>query len=72
MIEDKKKVSFFDRPNVEKGIIEVAMGIPFATECVANTSVGIGGVYGTWGDSYDNESLPSFLEQQLRTSASSQ
>jgi 3-oxoacyl-[acyl-carrier-protein] synthase III len=65
MIEDKKKVSFFDRPNVEKGIIDVATGIPFATECVANTSVGIGGVYGTWGDSYDNESLPSFLEQRL-------
>jgi 3-oxoacyl-[acyl-carrier-protein] synthase III len=27
--------------------------------------VGIGGVYGTWGDSYDNETLPSFLEQRL-------
>lgn len=65
MTEEKTKVSFFDRPNVEKGTIEVAMGIPFATECVANTSVGIGGVYGTWGDSYDNERLPSFLEQRL-------
>jgi 3-oxoacyl-[acyl-carrier-protein] synthase III len=27
--------------------------------------VGIGGVYGTWGHSYDNDSLPAFLEQRL-------
>ncbi len=58
-------ISFFDRPNVEKGVINVGQGVPFAIECVANPSVGIGGVYGTWGDSYDNETLPSFLEQRL-------
>ena len=65
MTEEKTKVSFFDRPNIEKGTINVAMGIPFATERVANPSVGIGGVYGTWGDGYDNETLPSFLEERL-------
>jgi 3-oxoacyl-[acyl-carrier-protein] synthase III len=32
---------------------------------VSNPAVGIGGVYGTWGDSYDNETLPLFLEQRL-------
>jgi 3-oxoacyl-[acyl-carrier-protein] synthase III len=58
-------VSFFDRPGVEKDVISVAGGIPFAVEHVTNPSVGIGGVYGTWGKSYDNESLPTFLEKRL-------
>ena len=59
------KISFFDRPNVEKGMINVGQGIPFGIECVSNQAVGIGGVYGTWGESYDNASLPMFLEQRL-------
>lgn len=57
--------SFFDRPNVEKGTIQVGKGIPFGIECVSNPAIGIGGVYGTWGESYDNDSLPGFLEQRL-------
>jgi 3-oxoacyl-[acyl-carrier-protein] synthase III len=65
MTVENTKVSFFDRPNVETGTINVGQGIPFGIECVTNPSVGIGGVYGTWGDSYDNESLPSFLEKRL-------
>jgi len=65
MIAENTKVSFFDRPNVEKGMIQVGHGIPFGIERVTNLAVGIGGVYGTWGDSYDNETLPSFLEQRL-------
>ncbi|HET6597000.1 MAG TPA: 3-oxoacyl-[acyl-carrier-protein] synthase III C-terminal domain-containing protein [Anaerolineales bacterium] len=65
MIGENAKVSFFDRPNVEKGVVEVGQSIPFGMERVSNPSVGIGGVYGTWGDSYDNETLPLFLEQRL-------
>ena len=65
MIGENTKVSFFDRPNVEKGTIAVGEGIPFGIERVSNPAVGIGGVYGTWGESYDNETLPSFLEQRL-------
>ena len=65
MTDESTKKSFFERPNIEKGIIHVGQGVPFAIECVANSSVGIGGVYGTWGESYDNERLPSFLEQRL-------
>jgi 3-oxoacyl-[acyl-carrier-protein] synthase III len=65
MIGETTKVSFFERPNVEKGVIQVGKGIPFGMERVSNSAVGIGGVYGTWGESYDNESLPSFLEQRL-------
>jgi len=60
-----KTVSFYDRPGVEKGVIPIANGIPFGVECVTNLSVGIGGVYGTWGDSYDNANLPAFLEKRL-------
>jgi len=65
MTIENTKISFFDRPNVEKGMIDVGHGIPFGIERVTNLSVGIGGVYGTWGDSYDNESLPAFLETRL-------
>ncbi|MGZ9226380.1 MAG: 3-oxoacyl-[acyl-carrier-protein] synthase III C-terminal domain-containing protein [Anaerolineales bacterium] len=65
MIGETTNVSFFERPNVEKGVIEVGQGVPFGIERVSNPAVGIGGVYGTWGDSYDNESLPTFLEQRL-------
>ncbi|MCI0549900.1 MAG: hypothetical protein L0287_03000 [Anaerolineae bacterium] len=65
MTIETTKISFFDRPNIEKGMIDVGKGIPFGIERVTNLSVGIGGVYGTWGDSYDNETLPLFLEERL-------
>lgn len=58
-------VSFYDRPGVEKEILPIGGGIPFGMERVSNPTVGIGGVYGTWGDSYDNDTLPQFLEQRL-------
>lgn len=57
--------SFYERTGVEKEIIPIGDGIPFGMERVSNSSVGIGGVYGTWGISYDNETLPQFLEQRL-------
>jgi 3-oxoacyl-[acyl-carrier-protein] synthase III len=65
MTGENTKVSFFERPNVEKGVINIGQGIPFGIECVRNSAVGIGGVYGTWGDSYDNDALPAFLEKRL-------
>ncbi len=65
MIGENTSVSFFDRPNVEKEVIDIGQRIPFGLERVSNPAVGIGGVYGTWGESYDNASLPSFLEQRL-------
>jgi len=65
MTVESTKVSFFDRPNIEMGTINIGQGIPFGIECVTNPAIGIGGVYGTWGDSYDNDSLPAFLEQRL-------
>lgn len=57
--------SFYDRPGIEKGSIPIAGGIPYGIERVNNPFVGIGGVYGSWGQSYDNETLPNFLEKRL-------
>ena len=57
--------SFYDRPGVEKSTIPIGEGIPFGMESVSNPTVGIGGVYGTWGESYDNDTLHFFLEQRL-------
>lgn len=65
MINESVQISFFDRPNVEKEMINIGKGIPFGMESVTNPSVGIGGVYGTWGNCYDNETLPAFLEECL-------
>lgn len=65
MTGENIKVSFFERPNVKMGVINIGQGIPFGIECVRNSAVGIGGVYGTWGDSYDNDALPAFLEKRL-------
>jgi len=63
---DSKNLSFYDRPGIEKGVIQVGDDvIPYGIECVANPAIGIGGVYGAWGNSYDNESLPAFIEERL-------
>jgi 3-oxoacyl-[acyl-carrier-protein] synthase III len=65
MTIESTTISFYDRPNIEKGTIDVGREIPYGIERVTNLAVGIGGVYGTWGDSYDNVTLPAFLEERL-------
>ena len=62
---ETKNTSFFDRQGVEKGVIRIGRSIPFGFERVFNSKVGIGGAYGAWGESYDNTSLPFFVEQRL-------
>lgn len=57
--------SFFKRPLVKYEIIPVAGGIPFGVERVSNQKVGIGGAYGTWGESYDNERLPELVTARM-------
>jgi 3-oxoacyl-[acyl-carrier-protein] synthase III len=57
--------SFYERPGVETETIPVGNGILIGYESVFNDELGIGGVYGSWGDSYDNSSLPSFVERRL-------
>lgn len=57
--------SFFKRPLVRKETISVGSGIPFGVEQVSNPEVGIGGVYGTWGESFDNSSLLDFVAKRI-------
>lgn len=47
--------SFFERPEVEKHEIPVGRGVPLGIASVSHPDVGIGGAYGTWGESYDNK-----------------
>jgi 3-oxoacyl-[acyl-carrier-protein] synthase III len=61
----QKIASFFDRPGVQMDTIKAGKNIPFGIERVFNPLLKIGGVYGTWGESFDNERLPSLLEQRL-------
>jgi len=57
--------SFFKRPFVQNETIQVAGGIPFGVERVSNPEIGIGGAYGTWGDSYDNQTLPELVAYRM-------
>lgn len=65
MSEDTSALSFYDRPNVKKSILPIGNGIPMGVECVYNPVLGIGGAYGSWGESYSNLRLPSFVEHRL-------
>ena len=57
--------SFFKRPHVQKETIPVAGGVPFGVERISNPEVGIGGAYGTWGESYDNQTLPELVAYRM-------
>jgi 3-oxoacyl-[acyl-carrier-protein] synthase III len=57
--------SFYERPQVHVERIPVGDGVPLGIECVTNPDVKIGGAYGTWGDLYDNDDLPRFLERVM-------
>jgi 3-oxoacyl-[acyl-carrier-protein] synthase III len=59
--------SFFKRPQVKQETIPVGEGIPFGVERVSNPELGIGGAYGTWGDSYDNNTLPELVAYRMGT-----
>jgi len=65
MSENKLDQSFFKRSQVQQEIIPVAGGVPFGVERVSNSEVGIGGAYGTWGESYDNLTLPEFVARRM-------
>jgi 3-oxoacyl-[acyl-carrier-protein] synthase III len=57
--------SFYEHPQVQVDRIPVGDGVPIGIEQVTNPAVGIGGAYGTWGESVDNERLPLMLEQMI-------
>jgi 3-oxoacyl-[acyl-carrier-protein] synthase III len=57
--------SFYNNPQVHIEKVPIGDGIPLGIERVSNPSVGIGGAYGTWGESYDNASLPELIENRV-------
>jgi 3-oxoacyl-[acyl-carrier-protein] synthase III len=56
--------SFYDRPDINKETIQIARGIPFGFERVSSSSLGVGGAYGTWGESYDNVRLRELVSHR--------
>jgi 3-oxoacyl-[acyl-carrier-protein] synthase III len=61
----EEPVSFYERPQVHVEKIPIGPGIPFGVERVFNPELGIGGAYGTWGTSYDNETLQIMVGKLL-------
>jgi len=63
--EDSPVQSFFERPQVKLVDIPIGDGVPFGFETISNPKVGISGVYGTWGKSYDNAAIPGLVEKSF-------
>jgi len=63
--EDSPVQSFFERPQVKLVEIPIGGGVPFGFETISNPEVGISGVYGTWGKSYDNAAIPGLVEKSF-------
>lgn len=58
--------SFYEEDGVQKETIHVgAHEVPFGFRPVTNAAVGVGGVYGTWGESFDNSRIPAVIESRL-------
>ena len=58
--------SFFNEDGVETHEIHLhETTVPFGLMSVSNSKVGIGGAYGTWGESCDNRALPGLINNQL-------
>lgn len=70
MSDQPQNLPFYERPNVEKVILPIADGVPLGLEGVYNPGLGIGGAYGSWGQSYSNSNLPGFVESRLGESLS--
>lgn len=58
-------VPFFGQAEVQVNTIPLGPGVPLGIERVTNTELGIGGAYGTWGESYPNQDLPRLIEERL-------
>jgi 3-oxoacyl-[acyl-carrier-protein] synthase III len=56
--------SFYKRSRVQVETIPVGPGVPLGFERVTHPEIGIGGAYGTWGESYDNEALRRLIEER--------
>jgi 3-oxoacyl-[acyl-carrier-protein] synthase III len=57
--------SFFDQQNVAVEELPYGSGVPLGIVQVTHPALSLGGAYGTWGDPYDNHSLPRYVESRL-------
>jgi 3-oxoacyl-[acyl-carrier-protein] synthase III len=57
--------SFYSRPTVKVEKIAVGPGVLLGIETVTNSEIGIGGAYGTWGESVRNEDLPRMILERI-------
>jgi 3-oxoacyl-[acyl-carrier-protein] synthase III len=60
-----KSVPFFDQEHVQVETIPVGKGIPLGMERISHSEIGIGGVYGTWGERYDSANVRELVEQRF-------
>jgi 3-oxoacyl-[acyl-carrier-protein] synthase III len=65
LIAAEQVPAFYDQPGVQVEEIPVGGGVPLGIACAENPQLGIGGVYGTWGFCYDNQTLPGFVEKRI-------
>jgi 3-oxoacyl-[acyl-carrier-protein] synthase III len=65
MPQQNEVPAFYDRPGVRKALLPVAECVKLGVERVSNSLLGLGGAYGAWGESIDNQRLPEFLEKRL-------
>jgi 3-oxoacyl-[acyl-carrier-protein] synthase III len=56
---------FYEQPGVQQVILPIGPGVPLGLASVFNPELGFGGVYGSWGTTYDNQSLRTFVERSL-------
>jgi 3-oxoacyl-[acyl-carrier-protein] synthase III len=66
----KESLPFFNQPQVNVLEIPVGDGVPIGVKVVSNAQLGIGGAYGTWGQSFDNRTLPDMVEKRTGSSLS--
>ena len=68
MTEDtESRTSFFSEEGVENQKIPLgpSSSVPFGLMSVSNRAIGIGGAYGTWGESCNNAQMPAFIQDHL-------
>ncbi len=62
--------SFFSRPSVRTEWIPFGQGVPFGLEQISHPEIGIGGAYGSWGESYDNDALKELAARHFGSALS--
>ena len=63
--QTEQPMAFFERGGVQMVEIPIGPGIPLGIEPVTNAAIGISGVYGSWGKSFDNTALIELIETRM-------